>query len=256
MMYSIERFGQISPVVAVPGQGDQLILIEGYLRVEALRRLGRDTVFAEIWPCKEDEALIRVLAGTQQRHFDAIEQATLIKQLQCRFHCSLSDIARRIGRDLSWVSRRVSLIEALSEDLLDAVLKGRISTWTASRILAPLARANAGHAEALSRCLLAEPLGTRDVAEFYRHYQKANAHKRQKPARAGTARDGSKSGAISEGPEGPTARKRSSGLKRWPRGAMVQGSQSGQGHPGPYAQTTACGDLARAQRTSQIPSGR
>jgi ParB family chromosome partitioning protein len=190
MMYSIERFGQISPVVAVPGQGDQLILIEGYLRVEALRRLGRDTVFAEIWPCKEDEALIRVLAGTQQRHFDAIEQATLIKQLQCRFHCSLSDIARRIGRDLSWVSRRVSLIEALSEDLLDAVLKGRISTWTASRILAPLARANAGHAEALSRCLLAEPLGTRDVAEFYRHYQKANAHKRQKPARAGTARDG------------------------------------------------------------------
>ena len=56
----------------------------------------------------------------------------------------------------------------LGEDLLDAVCQGHISTWAASRILAPLARANTEHAEALSRSLLAEPLCTRELAEFYR----------------------------------------------------------------------------------------
>lgn len=210
MMSSLERFGQLNPVSAVQGQNQQLILIDGYLRVEALRRLGSDTVLTEIWPCQEQEALIRLLAGSQQRHWDAIEQATLIQQLKCRFQCSLSDIARRIGRDLSWVSRRLSLIEALSEDLLDAVLKGHISTWAASRVLAPLARANAEHAEALSRSLVAEPMGTRDLAEFFRHYQKANAKRRQKMVqqpslflRALRAQEQqSEEQALREGPEG------------------------------------------------------
>ncbi|MDI7262059.1 MAG: ParB N-terminal domain-containing protein, partial [Thermodesulfobacteriota bacterium] len=59
---SIERFGQIIPVIVLREGTSSFVLIEGYLRVKALRRCGRDTVVAEIWECKEEEALVEVLA--------------------------------------------------------------------------------------------------------------------------------------------------------------------------------------------------
>ena len=49
---SIERFGQIIPVIALREGMDSLVLIDGYLRVKAVRRCRRYTVAAEIWECK------------------------------------------------------------------------------------------------------------------------------------------------------------------------------------------------------------
>jgi hypothetical protein len=49
-------------VITVAGEDGKLVLMDGYLRVEALRRCGKDTVLADIWSCKEDEALARVLS--------------------------------------------------------------------------------------------------------------------------------------------------------------------------------------------------
>jgi hypothetical protein len=57
---SIERCGQIVPciVVAIPGGEDggaaAPVLIHGYRRVAALRRLGRDTAGVEQWSCEEE----------------------------------------------------------------------------------------------------------------------------------------------------------------------------------------------------------
>ena len=79
---TIESFGQISPVLVVPGVAPpEHILIDGYLRVEALRRCGRDLVQAQIWHDKETEALIHVLASSQGRAWDIFEQAGLLKEL-------------------------------------------------------------------------------------------------------------------------------------------------------------------------------
>jgi ParB family chromosome partitioning protein len=61
---SIERCGQIVPciVVAVPGEkgggAAALVLIDGYRRVAALRRLGRDTAGVEQWSCDLTQALL------------------------------------------------------------------------------------------------------------------------------------------------------------------------------------------------------
>ena len=69
---SIERCGQIVPciVVAVPGGEDggaeALVLIDGYRRVAALRRLGRDTAGVEQWSCDLTQALLGVLEASCQ----------------------------------------------------------------------------------------------------------------------------------------------------------------------------------------------
>ena len=78
---SIERCGQIVPciVVAVPGAavtgGERLVLIDGYRRFAALRRLGRDTAGVERWTCDVTEALLGLLARTQNRPLASVEEA-------------------------------------------------------------------------------------------------------------------------------------------------------------------------------------
>ena len=61
---SVAEIGQQVPVVVIR-DADRLVLIDGYLRVEALRRLHRDTATATTWPVTEIEAL--VIIATYQR---------------------------------------------------------------------------------------------------------------------------------------------------------------------------------------------
>jgi len=62
----------------------------------------------------------------------------------------------------------------LSEPLQKAVRQGVLSTWAASRVFVPLARANAPDAEALLAALGTAPLSTRELATWYAHDGTAN----------------------------------------------------------------------------------
>jgi ParB family chromosome partitioning protein len=176
---SIERCGQIVPciVVAIPGDegggAEALVLIDGYRRVAALRRLGRDTAGVEQWSCDLTQALLGVLARAQDRPFASIEQALLLRALMADQGLSQHDVARRCGRDVSWVSRRLHLLSGLPDAALAAVRGGRLSTWAANRVVAPLARANAEHAERLLTALADAPLSSRELHCWFEHYQKA-----------------------------------------------------------------------------------
>ena len=150
------------------------MLVDGYLRVEALRRCGKDIVLAEVWRCGEKEALLQVLIREQERRWEALEEASLIRELHDRHQLSQDNIARLLGKDKSWVCRRLSLLTALPEQALESVRNGHLSPWVAGRVLAPLARANPEHAKSLTRTLSKEHLSTRDLEEFFRHYRKAS----------------------------------------------------------------------------------
>ena len=177
--HSIERCGQIVPcvVVAVSGDaragGERLVLIDGYRRVAALRRLGRDTASVEQWTCDVTEALLGLLARTQNRPLASIEEALLIRELLQGLGLSQHDLARRCGHDVSWVSRRLQLLSGLPDAALTAVRDGKLSSWAASRIVVPLARANAEHADRLLTALADAPLSTRELQCWFEHYQRA-----------------------------------------------------------------------------------
>jgi ParB/RepB/Spo0J family partition protein len=145
---SIDRFGQITPVLIIP-QDKLLVLIHGFVRLQAIRKLGRDTILADIQEVSEAQALFRLLADTEQRQWEAVEQAWIIRDLKERLGCSLHQIARCIGYDTSWVARRLSLVEGLPEDILRSVATGHVSTYAATRVLVPLGRAPGAHAEKL-----------------------------------------------------------------------------------------------------------
>ena len=173
----IERFGQILPVIVLR-EGNSFVLIDGYLRVKALKRCLRDTVMAEIWEGKEEEALAEILARANSRKWDLLEEAALLRELHDQYHLSQGRIASMVGRKQSWVSGRLALYRTLSEDLFESIRKGSISTWAATRVIAPIARAIPEHGKLLSETLSKASLSTRELALLFRHYQKANRNQR------------------------------------------------------------------------------
>lgn len=177
---SIEQHGQLVPAVVVSEAENQWILIDGHLRVKALKRLGKDTVEAEVWQCNTTEALLMVLKNHAARSLEAFEEALLLYELHTQHTLSQNELATRVGRDKSWVCRRLSLLEFLPHSVLQAISKGTISLWIATRVLTPLARANNAHAEKLLTYLLNHFHSTRELHSFYMHYQKSNRPERTK----------------------------------------------------------------------------
>ena len=169
---SIEQSGQLIACIAVAEAGsERLVLVDGYRRILALRRLGRDTAWVEAWACDLPQALLTVLARATARPFAALEEALLLRELVHGQGLSAREVARRSGRDVSWVSRRLALVCGLSERVFAAVRQGEVSTWAATRVLAPLARANADHARQLLAALAAAPLSSRELHTWFQHYQ-------------------------------------------------------------------------------------
>ena len=170
---SIQAYGQIVPVLAV-AELEKYVLIDGYKRLLALKACGHDSINLQLLCAEESESLFLLLAQNNERKLEAIEQAALIQELHRRFSCSFSEIAIRLGRDKSWVKRRLDLLESLPEEVHHAVMTGKLSSWAASRILVPLARANEQDCLDLTRKIIEDPLSTRELVCLYKHYGKSN----------------------------------------------------------------------------------
>ena len=203
---SIERAGQLVPVIVTK----TFVLLDGYLRVKAMKHCGRDTVRAEIWDCTEEEALAEILARAHGRKWDAIEEAALVRELHDHYHLSQGRIAALVGRTQGWVSGRLALYGALSEDIMELIRKGSISTWTATRVIVPIARAIPEHGKALSENLSTSSLSTREMGRFFDHYQKATRRQRDHMVHdpvlfvksLHAREEASRANVLKEGPEG------------------------------------------------------
>ncbi len=177
---SIAKHGQLEAMLTVSGGDNIFVLIDGYQRQAALRYLGQDTGHIIIGDFTEEESLLQLLIHRGERQWEAIEEAGLIQELHHRFKYSFAEIGKQIGRDKSYVKRRLDLLESLPEAILQQVLSGVISTWAASRVLVPLARANPEDATKLAAHLEQSPLSTRQLKSFHEHYQKANRQVRKR----------------------------------------------------------------------------
>jgi ParB/RepB/Spo0J family partition protein len=138
LLASLAELGQQMPIVVVT-EATRYVLIDGYKRVRALKRLSRDTVRGTRWEIDEVEALLlerRLRASSE----DVFDQAWLLAELRERFGLSLEELARRFERSKSWVSRRLGLIEALPARVHEQVRCGALPAYAAvvSHIISPV----------------------------------------------------------------------------------------------------------------------
>jgi len=141
LLASLAEIGQHSPIVVVR-ETPEFVVIDGYKRVRALQRLGRDTVRGTCWDVAELEALL-LERSLRRACEDPLDQAWLLAELRDRFGLSPEELARRFERSKSWVSRRLALIQSLPHAIQEQVRSGALSAHAAMKYLVPLARPTA-----------------------------------------------------------------------------------------------------------------
>ena len=177
LLTSLAEIGQQTPVVVV-GDAERFVLIDGYKRVRALRRLARDVVLATRWELEEVEALL-LERGLRRGSEDALDQAWLLAELQERFGYTLEELARRFEHSKSWVSGRLALIKCLPVQVQEHVRLGALSAHAAMKYLVPMARVDAAATERLAAAILPLKPTTREVATLYAGWQSGSQRTRE-----------------------------------------------------------------------------
>jgi ParB family chromosome partitioning protein len=169
LLASLAASGQQVPivVVAVREQPDRYLVIDGYKRIAALRQLGRDTVSATVWPMNEAEALVLGQSLRASESDSALEQGWLLSELEHRFGYSLEELARQFDRSVSWVSRRLALVELLPDSVQQLIRVGKITPHAAMKYLVPMARANIEHCERMAAAFARHKFSSREAGELY-----------------------------------------------------------------------------------------
>jgi len=181
LLASLAEVGQQVPIVVVQDQASRrFVVIDGYKRVRSLRRLARDTVMASWWPGEESDALIVTRLMQTAEPESALEQSWLLAELHDRFGLSLEELAKRFGRSVSWVSRRLALVQELPDSIQEQVRRGEIVPHAAAKYLVPLARANRHTCVELVEAIGSTRLSSRDFGILYTSYQTGNWVTRQR----------------------------------------------------------------------------
>lgn len=176
LMISIHANGLLVPitVVASGNQDRSWIVIDGYLRILALQELGHDLVAANVLKMDVAKALLDTWKHNKSRRWDVFEEANLLQELLTTYSYTQAEIAHQSGKSEAWISRRLQFLMECPDFLKDAMAQGTLSSWVASRILIPLARANSQHAEQFVDYLTAKTHTSREVRAFYEHYLRSN----------------------------------------------------------------------------------
>jgi ParB/RepB/Spo0J family partition protein len=169
LLASLAESGQQTPIVVVNAKdnGGRYLVIDGYKRIAALRQLGRDTIEATVWPMSEAEALLLSRSQRMSPRESALEQGWLLSEMEQRFGYSLDELARRFDRSVSWVSRRLALVELLSDAVQGHVREGSITAQIAMKSLVPVARISADDCERMANAFVKHRCDTRQAAQLY-----------------------------------------------------------------------------------------
>src|SRR5438105_7070541 len=142
MARSLERYGQLSPVVVCRRQ-DRYELIDGFKRLGAVRGLAQiPRLSARLMEADEHQAKAAIYglnrAGGRTRE---LEEAWIIQALVREDGLSQVEVAELLGRHKSWVCRRLALIERLGAKARDELRVGLL-TPTAARQIVRLPQGN------------------------------------------------------------------------------------------------------------------
>jgi ParB family chromosome partitioning protein len=177
LLASLAESGQQTPVVVVAaeGQADRYVVIDGYKRITALAQLGRDTVEAVVWPMSEAAAVLLDRSLRMSEQETALEVGWLLAELEQRFGYSLDELARRFDRSVSWVGRRLALVELLPEAIQQQVREGKIAAQVAMRFLVPVARQSLEDCQRMAAIFAAHHCDSREAGQLYGAWRRGSA---------------------------------------------------------------------------------
>jgi ParB/RepB/Spo0J family partition protein len=176
MRASLAADGQQSAVTVIAAAAGTLryVLVDGYLRVAALRALGRDVVLAVCVELSDADALIMAHRLDETGRRSALEDGWLLDELTEHHGLKQDVLAKRLSRSRTWVCRRLALVVVLPESVQVAVRDGRVPAQAAMKYLVPLSRDNRASCERIVVNLGREPVTVREVQRLYATWRTAD----------------------------------------------------------------------------------
>jgi len=158
MQRSLSERGQLTPVLCYR-TASSLEVFDGFKRLRAARALGWPSLRVERIATDAVEAKLSLWQVNEGHGLSEIEEAWLLRALHRDDGLPQYEIARRLGRHKSWVSRRLMLAECLSDEVEAQVRLGLLSV-TVARELCRLPR---GNQDETAKTVLHQGLTTRQT---------------------------------------------------------------------------------------------
>jgi len=142
MQMSLSKLGQLTPVQAFrTSASGELEIFDGIKRWRAAQTLSWSKLRVEVHGLDTAGAKVRLLLCNAAAGLSDLEQAWVVRSLYREDKVDQPHIARLLGHDKSWVCRKLTLAEGLSDELTASVRLGLVSA-TAAVELARLQRCN------------------------------------------------------------------------------------------------------------------
>lgn len=169
---SIEREGIRHPVlVSSAVEAQRWVLLDGFKRMRVAEELQFASVWAQAVAFDAAQSKAAILHANQaQQGLSDVEEAWIVRAL-CREHgLTQAAVGQLLGRDKSWVCRRLKLAESLDVTLQEDLRLGLLSA-TAARELARLPRGNQLRA---AQAVRDHELTSRQTARLVERLQKSD----------------------------------------------------------------------------------
>ena len=160
MVESMRRFGQLTPATVSRTGENRYEMVDGFKRLRACRHLGVKFIRAGV--LEGHGRVIKTAMVQFNRKGNSIrdiEEALVVQSLHREDQLDQVEIAALLGRDKSWVCRRIALVEKLAEDVLENIRLGLIAA-THGRELVRLPR---GNQKETMECVLKHHLSSRET---------------------------------------------------------------------------------------------
>jgi ParB/RepB/Spo0J family partition protein len=142
MEQSLKQHGQITAVMVVRDDKGAYEMVDGFKRLRAGCRLGLTDLLAKIIPYGERSLKAAMITfNLKGRTISELEQGLILQSLHRDNSLPQKEIAVLLGRHKSYVSRRIALVEKLSDEVLTHIRLGLINV-TIGRELSRLPRGN------------------------------------------------------------------------------------------------------------------
>jgi len=168
--------GQLQPVVArVHSNGIQLI--DGFKRLYCAEDLMMETLQCHLLEIDLPQAKVLLMSYNRpHQSMEVLEEAMVLKDLQKTHSMDQGSLAKLTGFSRSWVSRRLSLIEKMDEEVSTEIMMGTL-TSSHARALIKLPR---GKQKEVARVITTWRLSSRQSDILVEAYLKAKDEDHQR----------------------------------------------------------------------------
>ncbi len=133
---NIKQFGLVMPIVTVEDPSGQLMVLKGENELSILREMNfeKADVFITSIQSKSDIGKAILLLSSLHNELNHISEGLVLKEIIKSGQYNQKQLALQLMKSPSWISKRLSLVEQLNDNVTDMVLSKKICPATAQNI--------------------------------------------------------------------------------------------------------------------------